>query len=399
MFKKELSIIALFLIIILAFSFTTVMADDEKIVTAEEAEDSHIIDNSNISEGLISSNSEGLVSQQQESNLKKSDVYLTGDNITIDYIVDGNLFVIANSVTINSQIGGDAFILAKSVEVGQEGYIFSNLFAMAGNVNIKGVVYDLYSMCENLNISGYVYRDIKVSANSLDIFGTIGRNAFVNCSKINFVNSENTLNEDVEAVDASAGRIGGNLEYSASEELSIPQENVNGSINFTKISNASKEKSIETYIMSLATFVITVSLIWLVGLWIAPKFIKSCDNLLIKKPLPVIGLGLLTPIVFVIAFIILLIISITSSFAMLLLPIFFTLLGISSSVTIISINNIICNKLKIEKALIKFGVLIITTIATWLICLIPFIGGFISLACVIIGTGLVASNLVLKKLP
>ncbi len=33
--------------------------------------------------------------------------------MTIDYIVDGNLFVMANTVTINSQIGGDAFIMAK----------------------------------------------------------------------------------------------------------------------------------------------------------------------------------------------------------------------------------------------------------------------------------------------
>lgn len=388
MLKKRF-IITLLLAIILTFSFSVVMAVNEETVNNEKNEETNLLIEPNLSENLVQ--------ETKESNLKKEDVYLTGDNVIIDYIVDGNLFIIANSVTINSQIGGDAFILAKSVEVGQEGYIFSNLFAVAENVTIKGVVYDLYSMCENLSISGYVYRDIKVSANSLDIFGTIGRNAFVNCSRINFVNRQNTSVEGEKAMSESNGRIGGNLEYSASEELSIPQENVNGSINFNKISNASKEKSIETYIMSLATFVTTVALIWLIGLWIAPKFIKSCDNLLIKKPWSVIGLGLLTPIVFVIAFIILLLISITSSFAILLLPIFFTLLGISSSLTIVSINNLICNKLKIEKALIKFGILIITAIVTWAMCLIPFIGGFISLACVIIGTGLVTSNLVFKK--
>lgn len=388
MLKKRF-IITLFLAIILTFSFSVVMAVNEETVNNEKNEETNLLIEPNLSENLVQ--------ETKESNLKKEDVYLTGDNVIIDYIVDGNLFIIANSVTINSQIGGDAFILAKSVEVGQEGYIFSNLFAVAENVAIKGVVYDLYSMCENLSISGYVYRDIKVSANSLDILGTIGRNAFVNCSRINFVNRQNTSVEGEKAMSESNGRIGGNLEYSASEELSIPQENVNGSINFNKISNASKEKNIETYIMSLATFVTTVALIWLIGLWIAPKFIKSCDNLLIKKPWSVIGLGLLTPIVFVIAFIILLLISITSSFAILLLPIFFTLLGISSSLTIVSINNLICNKLKIEKALIKFGILIITAIVTWAMCLIPFIGGFISLACIIIGTGLVTSNLVFKK--
>ena len=36
------------------------------------------------------------------NNMKKEDVYLMGDEITIDYIVDGNLFVLANKVNINS---------------------------------------------------------------------------------------------------------------------------------------------------------------------------------------------------------------------------------------------------------------------------------------------------------
>ena len=399
MLKKNLSIITLLVILILALTFPVVMADDEDVDNNAKSEEVvETVPEQDLYETSVTS-SENLSESVEENTLKKEDVYLSGDNITIDYIVDGNLFIIANSVTINSQIGGDAFILAKSVDIGQEAYIFSNLFVAAENVNIKGVVYDLYSASKSLNISGYVYRDIKVSTNSLNILGTIGRNAFVNCKKINFINENNISGENEEAVSTSTGRIGGNLEYSSENELSIPEENINGNIHFNKISNNSEEKSLETYIMSLATFVTTVVLIWLIGLWITPKFIKSCDKLLVKKPLPVIGLGLITPIVFVIAFIILLIISITSSFAILLLPIFFTLIGISSSIAIISINNLICNKLKIEKTLIKLGILIITSLSTWLICLIPFVGGLISLACVIIGTGLVVSNLVLKKLP
>ena len=109
---------------------------------------------------------------------------------TIDYIVDGNLFICADSVTINSQIGGDAFIIANSITVEDEGYIFNNLFAMAQNIDIKGVVCDIYSLSENSNISGYIYRDIKMTCSNLSISGIIGRNAFVDCSTISFNKSD-----------------------------------------------------------------------------------------------------------------------------------------------------------------------------------------------------------------
>lgn len=397
MIKKRISIIALIVLLVLSLTFPVVIAHNEDI-EANADDDVSIVTDSNLDS---SEDSNEIIEQNSEENtLKKEDVYLTGDNVTIDYIVDGNLFVIANSVTIDSQIGGDAFILAKSVNVSEKGYIFSNMFVAAETVNIKGIVYDLYSVCKDLNISGYVYRDIKVSANSLNIFGTVGRNAFVNCEKLNFVDettSTEESEENSEFATKSSGRIAGNLEYSSEEELPLSQENVNGSIKFTKIVHDTDEKSISSYIMSLAAFVSTIVLIWLVGLWLTPKFIKSCDNLLAKKTLPVIGLGLLTPIALIIAFIILLITGITSSFAILLLPVLFTLLGISSSITVISINNLICNKLKIEKLLIKFGILVISAIVTWLVCLIPILGGLISLALVILGTGIVVSNLVIKK--
>lgn len=398
MFKKKFSIIIILSILILALTLPIVRADDE--ITNNNAENQLIT-------SLNDADSSGIVQNEQsqniadaEANLKKGDVYLTGENITIDYIVDGNLFIMANSVTINSQIGGDAFILAKSVTVGEQGYIFSNLFVAAETVEIKGVVYDLYSACENVTISGYLYRDIHVATNTLNIFGIVGRNAFVNCATINFANGNSSATEDEQTTVTSNGRIGGNLDYSSKEEIVIPEGNVNGNINFTKItSDSTSENKIGTYLLSLATFTVTVVLIWLVGLWIAPKFIKFCDQLLTKKPLQVIGIGLLTPFAFLIAFVLLLIIKITSSFAILLLPIIFTLMGISSSIVVIAINNLICNKLKIEKLFVQMGFLIISAIATWLICLIPLIGGLISLACVIIGTGLIVSSLVLKKLP
>ena len=88
------------------------------------------------------------------NNMKKEDVYLMGDEITIDYIVDGNLFVLANKVNINSQIVGNAFICAKDVNISTQGYISNSLFVTANNLNVDGVTYDVYATCKNAKISG-----------------------------------------------------------------------------------------------------------------------------------------------------------------------------------------------------------------------------------------------------
>ena len=173
MLKNKTKIIAFFLVLFLLFSTTFVLADNE---SSEDYGTMPISDESETD--VISENIEDITSntQSQEDSYKKSDVYLIGDNITIDYIVDGNLFVCADTVTINSQIGGDAFILAKNVVINENGYVFSNLFTIAETVEIKGVVYDVYALTQNLTISsGYVYRDLKVACNTLNVNGAVGR--------------------------------------------------------------------------------------------------------------------------------------------------------------------------------------------------------------------------------
>ena len=393
MLKKKFSIITLLVILILALTLPIVRAEND--ITSNDAENQQV---TAINETDSSENPENIQEQtatDAEASFKKSDIYLSGDDITVDYIVDGNLFIFANSVTINSQIGGDAFIFAKSVTIGKQGYVFSNLFTISENVNIEGVVYDLYSISETVNISGYVYRDIKVSTNSLNLLGTVGRNAFVQCSNINFNSSENNSNENQQTTITSTGRISGDLNYTSKNELNIPEGTVNGKVNFTQMTTSSN--TIEKYLLSLGTFITTIVLIWLIGLWISPKFIKSCDKLLISKPLPVIGFGLLTPFVLIFAFVLLLLLNITSSIALLLLALLFILIGISTSVFVMTINNLICNKLKIQKTIGIFGMLIVSSIVLWLIALIPYIGSIISFIAVIIGIGIIVSNIVLKN--
>lgn len=389
MLKKKLKIITLLTVIILSLMLPIVRAEDniadgtvenESESTALVSEEAEEVSNSGETSAEISNTND---------NFKKGDIYLTGDNVTIDYIVDGNLFVFANSVTINSQIGGDAFICAETVNIGEQGYIFSNLFAFAKNVNVSGVVYDLYTAAEEVTINGYIYRDIRVGSNTLNINGTIGRNAFVSAENINFAQSS-----DPEASLTSKAMINGDFNYTSSKEISIPEGSVSGSSNFTAVKDVeSNSKSIQDYIMLLGKFLATVVIIWLVCLWIAPKFLDTTYKLVSKKLLPVLGFGILTPIVIAIAFIILLIIGITSKIALLSLGILLLLITISSSIFVIAMNKLICHKLKIEKTIGFFGMLIVSSVVLWLLMLIPYVGTIISLISSIIGLGILVMSI------
>lgn len=389
MLKNKFKIITLFLLISLLITMPIVKAENETTDNVIINEDPEAINNDSEAEQI----NEDI--QNSEDTFKKSDVYLTGDDITIDYIVDGNLFILANSVTINSQIGGDAFILADSVTIGEEGYIFSNLFTTSQNVDIKGVVYDIYALSNNVNISGYVYRDIKVSCNTLNVLGTIGRNAFVDCNNIIFTQSDNSDSQEESSVTSNgSGSIVGDLNYSSNSEISIPENTIHGNVNYSKSIDTSG--NVQEKIYSLCSFLAVNIIIWLLCLWLAPKFVKKSSNLHAKELLKIIGIGILTPIVITIVSVILLILGLTSILGLLLLSILFVLIGISTAIFTININNMICNKLKIEKTLGVFGILIITSIVLWLIKLIPYLGSIVSLIVVIIGLGTIVSTFITK---
>lgn len=389
MMKNKLKIIPIIMVIILAFLVPFVRAENEVALNEEES----IMPISEEATAEGDTTNENTEATDEDASFKKGDVYLTGDKINIDYVIDGNLFVIANEVTINSQIGGDAFVCANSITVGEQSYIFSNLFALAQKVNIKGVVYDLYAVSKDVDISGYIYRDIKVAADTLNIFGSIGRNAYVNCSTLSLGDAQD-MKEGEPITATTKGLISGDLNYTSQAEATLPEGSVNGAVNFTP---SVSQFNVNNLFLSLGCSVASVLIIWLLCLWLAPKFLKNTSSLLeTKKVLPVIGLGIATPIVLSIAMVVLFLIGITSSIALLAFTLLFALMLISTSIFVITANNLVCKKLKIEKTIGNFGMLVICAIVLWALTLIPYAGAVISLIAGVLGLGIVVYSLVFR---
>lgn len=386
MLKNKITKITLVLLLALSLLVPIVRADDNEAEPISDNSQEKAVETTQGNETTSET------TQSTDNSMKKSDVYLTGDDVKVDYIVDGNLFILANTVTISSQIGGDAFICAKTINVEKEGYIYSNLFAAANEVNISGVVYDLYTTANTLNINGYVYRDIRTSSDTLNFSGVIGRNAYVYSKNI-----EISSNSDGQSSVTNKATIYGDLNYSSSSEASIPEGTVTGSVNYSPVTTSTKSKSISSYILALGRFIVTVLVIWLLYLWLAPKFLENTGALLSKKLLPVIGSGILTPIIFVIAFVLLLILGLTSNIAIIGTMLFAVLLMISNSTFVIAINNLVCKKFNISKNTTTFGVLIITSAVIWLLELIPVVGSILNFVIMIIGLGILVTAIIPEK--
>ena len=388
MLKNKFKIIAILLTIILLLSTPFCLADDE---TEYEEENDILIDTVDNPEYMESEETENNESLDSET-FKKSDVYLSGQDVKIDYVVDGNIFVIAENVTISSQIGGDAFICAKNITIEQEGYIFSNLFAATTDLTINGVVYDVYAVANNISITGYIYRDLKATCNTLNIFGTIGRNAFVATEKINFNNG------DEDSAEYLIGNITGDLNYSSASEATIPEDSVGGKVNYTKqISKNNNSTSITDYIVDALSFLIFVAITWLLALWLAPKFLFSTEKILSKRFLAVILFGILNLILIPIISILLLCFGVTAVVSLPLILLYILLLLISTPVFLIALNNVLCKKLNVNKKLVTFGSLMGISLVMWLIKLIPFVGGIVSFVAILLGIGIIFTNILPRK--
>ena len=144
--------------------------------------------------------------------------------------------------------------------------------------------------------------------------------------------------------------------------------------------------------VSLGTEIATVIIIWLLCLWLAPKFLNKTNTLLTKKVPALIGYGILVPILAVVVFVILAILGITSKIAIIELMLLAVLIAISSSVFVIVTNNIVCNKLKIEKNIGIFGMLIVSSAVLWLICIIPYVGSIVRFITLILGLGIITKS-------
>ncbi len=316
-----------------------------------------------------------------------NDLFLFGDKVEVNEIVDGNVFVFANEVVVNAEVGGDMFVCAKKFTV-NGGFIYNSLFVVAEEVNIDGIVLDVYS-CANkftLGVNGSIYRDLKAFGDTININGTVKRDAYLSASNYSF--------------DASHGiRISGNLKYSYANDISIPEGIVEGSI--TRSASIDEGESVASvifsYIFKAINTLAYVLVIVLLSMWLAPKFVARVTSMDTKKAFVSLGIGIVAPIAIILALIILLLSTVFTDIAIATTILFIAICMSGTAFASIYFGNIFAKSVKWEGKLKFVLATLIASLIIWIISQIPFIGEMFGLLVALFGIGTLFVNAIYRK--
>jgi hypothetical protein len=151
-----------------------------------------------------------------ESEIVEENLYINGETVQIDGVVDGDLLVCSESLTISGTVTGDLYSASSTVDI--SGNIYGSIFVAAQNVKLSGSVArnafigsafsdvsgsigkDLVVFTGNSTVTGKVTEDIKVFSSRSNISGTVKGEVLVYApySKINESLVEGEIYENVD---------------------------------------------------------------------------------------------------------------------------------------------------------------------------------------------------------
>ena len=378
--KKLKLLIAIFLVLSLVFSFSSsiVNATNEAVVTSEISEE------------------EAVSTEEPEYEEHSGDLYLFENEINMDKLVDGNVFIVGKNVTITGQVNGNLFIFADSVKF-EGSYVVASTFVCANDVFYNGYSNDLYVAADKLEMTfnSYVIRDVKATTSEAIIKAAIGRDLDLLTDSIDFgataiktenTNTENTDSESAE-IDDEVPVIYGNLRYSAKNELNLVDGIVEGDVTYNKDNNLSSD--ITNIILELLISIITAIVVFLLFTKFAPKCInkiqkQSATNLVLS-----LVVGTLATSLIAIISIVFISIRVGAILGAALLFILLTLILIASSVVSILIAKKIYSLLKLNNKILEYIFVAVVAVILYALGLIPYAGLVITAIIKLFGIGLI----------
>lgn len=362
-FSRKLKSILFFALVLVMLFSSVVFADNAAPVTTADDEAGIMLLDENL---------------ETTSNVVSKTLYLADSSVTIDYPVEGNVFVMAQDLTISGNISGNVFALAQNLKIETTGSINSTLFVCAENVTIDGTVSDVFSISSNLTINNNarVMQDITASGSTLKLDGTIGRNANFGFDEISTSDSAMIL---------------GDLSYS-SKTAAISEDIVSGTTSFTQIEEVKIEPKdiIREKLNDLYTLLVVSLVIVLIVIYAMPKFADKEQKIVENKLAATFGYGALALILIPFACLILFctILGILPSIVLLFVYLFI-IMQVATPLVAIAMAKIICQRInKNTKGFtLLFSMLLV--LAIWVLELIPVLGSIVSLLTAILGLGII----------
>jgi len=325
------------------------VVDDLYIVAANADVNSDIAGDLYITGGQVNINGNVL-----------EDLVVGGGRVVINGNVGDDIRVVGGQVVVNGSVGDDLIVAGGQVDLGRESVVSGSIIAGAGV----------------LTIDGRVMEDVRGGVGALILNGLVDRNVVVTV--------EDSLDID------PAARIGGNLEYSALIEGTIPAGVVSGRTTFNEFESRSVLEDV-TYLFLLEKLVsfLAAVLLLLVLVLVVPRALIGGAQIARENILKTFGVGLLTVISALIGFIILMITVIGIPFALILMAAMIVVAYLAKIFACAWIGGFVLNYKRKIGRLKLFAVLSGILLAYYLVGMIPLVGWAINLVLFLIGVGAV----------
>lgn len=323
--------------------------------------------------------------QETQEDIKSGDVYRATGSVYLNELIDGNVFIVADTVTISGKIGGDLFVLAKELNI-DGGAVYGNVFTCAEKITLNGTIYDLYACAKDVEVKydAIAYRDMKIFTENLKFSGIVSKNLYGAFGNAEFL---------------ADAYIGGDLNYTSNSEATFADgAQVLGQKNFTKTSNIINSKQsvlaiIIGYVLNLIKFLIYTLTIWLVLLLVKSKFTEKSTNVLRKRAILAVLMGIVILVLVPIIAILFMIPVVTMGISLILFALYGIAIAVATPIAIISIAHLIKNKRKTSKDTQSAWYVIFTTIVIWALISIPVVGGYIGFLVILLGLGIFALSM------
>lgn len=263
------------------------------------------------------------------------DFFAAGESVTISGIVNGDVYAAGANVMVDGKINGD--LLAGAGTVTLLGEVSDDVRVGGGNILINGTI------GKNLTVGGgniTITKEAKIGGSllafcgNIDVNGPIGRDANVFAARALFGNQVggDLKGKIEELVLTSEAKILGDLEYESPEKAEIAK----GAIVSGEMTYKAKEKKAPPFkkVRPVLFGISRIRLYWrlfsfiisfvlgLIFISLFPKRAKGIVKVLESRLWTSLGVGILTPIVFVLAMMLLAITLIGIPLVFLLAPIF-----------------------------------------------------------------------------
>lgn len=386
MLKKKTKFIVILLVAFLMLS-TFSFATDEGVMPISDTSEEKTIEPRDTETATETNETQTA----EQSEIHNGDLYLFDNDIVMDQLVDGNVFIFGKNVKITGKVNGCIFVCAENITFDKDSYVLQSVYACANTINFNGVsLVDLYASCRQLDMSSdsFVQRDLRVAADTLNFSSGVGRNAFVYVNNFNFMAESDPI-------------IYGDLTYTASRELELTQELVQGNISYKPDMENKQEPVTEVIldkVVDLCSSLLYVAIVFVLAILLAPKFVeKASSYIALSSTSKSFGIGILAAVIAIVASIVLLfsVIGIPVSFAIVALLVL--LFSIATAITSICITYKLKEKFAYSKDYLTYLTLAGVVIVIWALKLIPYVGGIISIVVNLVGFGVVVDYLLTKN--